>query len=163
MQSASRSRILSCLGTVWLVAALVVLAGCSSALPSGLPLSGPLVTIDLEGGMCPEGMCQSSFVIERDGRVISTGDQKELGRVRGEAMAALDAAIQSTDFAAVRSRPFTGTCPIAFDGQEVVFGFSTLTGVQRIASCEVEIDWDHPLFAATAAAVGPIIGLPIEL
>lgn len=60
----------------------------------------------------------------------------------------------------VRSHRFTGQCPTAFDGQEVVFEFAAPGGVKRIASCEVEIDYGTPLFAAVTNAVGPFISLP---
>ena len=76
-------------------------------------------------------------------------------------MQALNAAIAATDFAALKAKPFTGECPIAFDGQELIFEFATLAGTQRLASCEVDIDWGHPLFIAVAAALGEWIPLPL--
>ena len=33
--------------------------------------------------------------------------------------------VATTDFAAIKSRPFTGQCPTAYDGQEYVFEFAT--------------------------------------
>jgi hypothetical protein len=75
-------------------------------------------------------------------------------------MASLGAAIEAADFAEIRSHPFTGECPTAYDGQEVIFEFATLHGVERIASCEVAVDFSSPLLAAAAAAVGPYVTLP---
>jgi hypothetical protein len=75
-------------------------------------------------------------------------------------MAALTAAIQATDWAALRSHPFTGECPTAFDGQELIFEFGVGAGTQRVASCETDIDWTHPLFVALAVALGKFIPLP---
>jgi hypothetical protein len=127
-----------------------------------LPLTGPLVTVQMRGGLCPEGACDSSVIVERDGRVRSTAKPpNDLGVVTPQGMSALNAAITATDFAALKSKPFTGECPIAFDGQELVFEFTTLTGVQRLASCEVDIDWGHPLFIAVAVALGEWIPLPL--
>jgi hypothetical protein len=68
-------------------------------------------------------------------------------------MAALDSAIRMTDFAQLKSRPFTGECPVNFDGQEIIYEFGAPSGVQRIASCEVEIDANHPLFLAVTKAL----------
>ena len=76
-------------------------------------------------------------------------------------MAALAAAIQATDFAALRARPFTGECPTAFDGQELIFEFSVGTGTQRLASCDVDIDWGQPLFVAVGVALGQWVPLPL--
>jgi len=63
--------------------------------------------------------------------------------------------------AALKSHPFTGQCPIAFDGQELIFEFSVGTGTQRIASCEVDIDWGNPLFLAVGVALGKWVPLPV--
>ena len=76
-------------------------------------------------------------------------------------LAAIDAAIRLTDFEALKSHPFTGECPVAFDGQEIVFEFSTPAGPERLASCEVEIDYGLPLFVAVANALGPFVPLPL--
>jgi hypothetical protein len=135
-----------------LVAALV--AGCS-VLPGAVPTaSGPLVTVSRRGGECPAGMCESQVVVERDGRIhVVKPAAKELGQVPTAALAALDAAVRTTDFAQLRSRPFTGECPVNFDGQEVIYEFGAPSGVQRIASCEVEIDPNHPLMLAVSEAL----------
>ena len=69
-------------------------------------------------------------------------------------------AIGAADFEAIRSRPFTGTCPIAFDGQEIIFDFGAAAAIERVASCQVAIDWSDPLFVAAVAAVGPFLALP---
>ena len=132
----------------------VAFAACN-ALPGAVPTpSGPLVTVSTRGGECPAGMCESQVVIERDGRVHALKPAvKEFGKVPGNALTALDAAIRASDFAAIKAKKFTGECPVNFDGQEVIYEFSTPSGVQRIASCEVEIDENHPLFLAVTQAL----------
>jgi hypothetical protein len=141
-----------------------VLLGCSpGAIASLLPVpAGPLVTMSTRGGECPEGMCGSAVVIERDGRVHRVApDPVELGTVPPNALAALDTLVRTTDFDAIRARPFTGTCPMAYDGQEVIFEFGVPGGTERVASCETEIDLDSPLFAAVSAAFqGASVALP---
>ena len=161
MQPVSRSRLRVRLGIVWLVVAALALAGCSSNVP--LPLGGPLVTVEMRGGLCADGgVCDNSVILDRDGRVHAAAKPpNDLGHVDAQAMAALAAAIQATDWAALKSRPFTGQCPVAFDGQELVFEFSVGTGTQRIASCEVDIDWGSPLFVAVGAALGQWVPLPL--
>ena len=140
--------------------ATLTLAGCNSNVP--VPLTGPLLTVEMRGGMCPDGACDNSFILERDGRVHSAAKPpNDLGHVDARAMAALTAAIQATDWAAVRSHPFTGQCPTAFDGQELIFEFGVGAGTQRIASCETDIDWGHPLFVAVGVALGQWVPLPL--
>jgi hypothetical protein len=160
MQPVSWSRTIVRVGTSWLVVAALALAGCNSNAP--VPLVGPLVAVEMRGGMCPAGACDNGVILERDGRVHAAAKPpNDLGRVDGQAMATLVAAIQATDWAALKSHPFTGQCPIAFDGQELIFEFSVGTGTQRIASCEVDIDWGNPLFVAVAVALGQWVPLPL--
>jgi hypothetical protein len=142
----------------WLVLALAV--GACSALPE---IGGvhPLVTITFHGGLCADGAeCASSTDLNSDGTV--TGDAKPpnvMGRMTPGVLAQLQAAIAAADFDAIRSKPFTGTCPTAFDGQEAVFTFHLASGDVRLAECEFELDQTSPLFdavgAALAAGVGP--------
>jgi hypothetical protein len=134
----------------------VVLIACSpAAVASLLPApAGPLVTVTTRGGECPEGACGSTLAIERDGRLVQTAPESVvIGQVPPEVLATLDIAIKSTDFGAIRSRPFTGECPVHFDGQEVIYEFGAPGRVERIASCETEIDPDHPLFVVVQEAL----------
>ena len=73
---------------------------------------------------------------------------------------ALDAQIKTTDFASLRAIPFQGECPVNFDGQEVIYEFGAPTGVERIASCETQVDPDLPLFQAVEAALIAVDVLP---
>jgi hypothetical protein len=160
MQPVRRSSVVR-FGILWLVVAALALTGCSSNVP--LPLAGPLVTVQMHGGLCAAGgVCDNTVILERDGRVHSAAKPpNDLGHVDGQAMAALAAAIQASDWTALKSHPFTGECPIAFDGQELIFEFGVGTGTQRIASCEVAIDWGNPLFVAVGVALGQWVPLPL--
>jgi hypothetical protein len=60
----------------------------------------------------------------------------------------------------VRAVPFTGECPVNFDGQEWIYEFGTPGGVERVASCETEIDPAHPAFAAVTAALQAVGVIP---
>ena len=147
------------------VAALAAgtLGACTSTSTNEIvPIAGPLLTVQMRGGMCPEGMCDNTVVLERDGKVHSADKPpNSLGLVPAGPLDALNAAITTADWSTLRSKPFTGECPVNFDGQELVFEFSTLSGTQRLASCEVEIDWGHPLFVAVASSLGEWIPLPL--
>lgn len=143
------------------VVVLSVLAGCG-ATGVDLPGTGPLISVQLRGGMCMEGACDSRVILEPDGRVHDDATPpKDLGLVPAQTMATLTAAVKGTDYASIKSHPFTGECPIAFDGQELIFEFSVGSGTQRVASCEVDIDWGHPLFIAVGIALGEWIPLPL--
>jgi hypothetical protein len=140
--------------------ALALAAACNAGI--AIPGAGPLVTVELRGGLCAAGPCDRMVTLERDGRVHSAEKPpNDLGVVPAEAMAALTAAIQSTDYVALKSRPFTGECPVNFDGQELIFTLAAGSGTQRIASCEVDIDWGHPLFMALGVALGSWVPMPL--
>ncbi len=122
---------------------------------------GVLLTVETRGGLCADGPCGTTVIVDRDGRVHAAAKPpNDLGTVSAEALAALDVAIARTDFAGLRSHPFTGTCPTAYDGQEVVFTFWTPGGTERVATCEVAVDFGSPLFRAVATALAPIVSLP---
>ena len=145
------------------VAALVLLAaGCVSGIPKPSPVvTGVLMTIETRGGMCAPGPCGTTIFVERDGRVHQAAKPpNDPGRVPPVALVALVEAIRTTDFVALASHPFTGMCPTAFDGQEIVFEFGAPGGVQRVATCEAEVDFGSPLFVAVSAAVGSFVPLP---
>ena len=134
----------------------VILAACSPAVVASLlPVaSGPLVTVTTRGGECVNGPCGSTIVIEHDGRVHQTAPTSaELGALPANALTAVDAAVRTTDFESLRARQFTGECPTAFDGQEVIYEFGAPGGVERIASCETEIDADQPPFSIVTTAL----------
>jgi hypothetical protein len=144
---------LAFLGVVGIAAALL---GCGSP-----PAAGPLLTVELRGGHCIDGPCGTTVTLDRDGRVHgATKPPNDLGAVPGDQLRVLDRLIATTDYSIVRSRPFVGDCPTAFDGQEFVFSFAAPGGVQRIASCDVAIDYGLPLFVAVSTALGPFVPLP---
>ncbi|MEK6721783.1 MAG: hypothetical protein AABZ33_14105 [Chloroflexota bacterium] len=135
------------------LAALAFVAVACSALP--VPgVVGTLVVVETRGGHCINPPCGSRIAIESDGRVHEVAPETaELGTAPSDVMAALSAAIRAADFAAIRSHPFTGECPVNFDGQEVVYEFSRLGSTETIASCTVEVDPTVPVFAAVEAAL----------
>jgi hypothetical protein len=141
--------------SLFVLAFALVIAACSPAeIASLLPSAGPLVTVTTRGGHCIDGECGSTIVIERDGRLHQTAPEDTiLGQVPPEVLGALDAGIRAADFGAIRARPFTGECPVNYDGQEIIYEFGTPGGIERIASCETEVDPDAPPFKAVTEAL----------
>jgi hypothetical protein len=117
--------------------------------PSVVAQRGPVVGIRSFGGLCPGGVvCQSELTIFADGTYLVVHDDmsESGGQLNPGKVEALVDIIRQTDFEAVRARPFTGTCPTAYDGQESVFAFYTESGVEEVDSCQTEIDSNSPLF-----------------
>jgi hypothetical protein len=145
-----------------LLALAVIIAGLAGACSLAGGGTGPLVTVTMRGGNCLNPPCESTVILERDGRVHSAAKPpNDLGTVPADQVAAIDAAIRLTDFAEMRTHPFTGECPVNFDGQEVVYEFGAPSGVERIESCQVEVDLGLPLFVAVAGALAEFVPLPV--
>jgi hypothetical protein len=115
------------------------------------------VTVEAIGGHCVQGACDNTITIAADGRAHQTKPEaKDLGTVPTELMQALAVEIEQADFDAIKSQPFTDTCPIAFDGQQFVYTFSVTGGSERIDSCQVVVDPENPLFVAVNAALASV-------
>lgn len=149
------------IGAVIVVVAMLAACRSMPAVGSPMPGSGPLVTVTVRGGDCPEGPCGSTTVIGRDGRVHRTAPVGvEMGVVADDVFTALETAVKTTDFDVIRARPFTGECPVNFDGQETIYEFGAPAGTQRIATCETDVDPNHPLFRAVTAVLYSVVAEP---
>jgi len=136
----------------------VLAAACALA---EAPAAGPLVTVEAHGGRCLDGECRTLVAIESDGLVHQIEPvEAEIHRATNEAIDVYRAALAVADFGAIRSHPFSGECPTAFDGQELIYTFATPAGPERISSCEVEIDPEDPLFAAVNGMLGADLRVP---
>jgi hypothetical protein len=145
-----------------LVASAVAVGACQPGDPAAnIVGGGPLVTVESRGGECFAAPCGSTLIVERDGSVHAAAKPpNDLGTIPPDQLAALESAIKLTDFALLKSHPFTGECPTSFDGQEFVFEFGAPGGTQRIATCEVDVDYGSQLFVALSTALGPFVPLP---
>ena len=115
----------------------------------------PILTIRAEGGHCINGGCWSEKQIKADGSwtaTDSTGVNKQ-GTLDAATVAELTQQIAATDFAQIKTQPFTGTCPLAFDGQELIYTFPTVSGPETLASCKVGIDEQSTLFQNIAGLI----------
>ncbi|MDQ3128181.1 MAG: hypothetical protein M3Q66_06960 [Chloroflexota bacterium] len=125
-----------------------------SETPAPTPQPLAIVSIETRGGECPNGACGRLVNVEGDGtlhEVIPT--DRVLGTVPEPLLDALRIEIEQANYPLLQSRPFTGECPTAFDGQETIYTFHATTGDEVFASCTVAIDPHHPLFRALAAAL----------
>jgi hypothetical protein len=112
------------------------------------------VSVETRGGECASGLCSHLLNIEADGRIHEVIPKDEvLGNVSPELVDALQVEVERANYQLIRSRPFIGTCPTAYDGQETIYTFHVSRGDQVIASCKVAIDPKHPLFQAVATVL----------
>jgi hypothetical protein len=54
--------------------------------------------------------------------------------------------VQQANFSVIKSKPFKGTCPIAYDGIEVAYLFQLHRGVEEISACKYAINGKSLLF-----------------
>lgn len=115
----------------------------------------PIVIVRAEGGMCRAGACGSEKQIMADGSYLATDGAglRKNGTLPAADVAKLAELIAAADFKQIGSQPFTGTCPLAFDGQEFIYTFPTADGAPTFASCKVAIDENDPLFQQIGALV----------
>ena len=117
-----------------------------------------LAEVKYTGGLCQSGLCESLYVIKNNGQLFYQGkltgytiNQSDITRLTTE--------IQSTDFNEIKNHKSTGTCPSAYDGQEVIYTFYTSARIQVVSSCEYQIDAQIGVFKAVEDIIK---GIPWE-
>jgi hypothetical protein len=108
----------------------VVLAAAGSATATTQPPS-LLVEVSATGGLCPPSMCHWGAKITT--RTISA-EERRSRRITAAERAALTQAIAQLRVAALQK--FEGTCPIAYDGQELHYRFR---GKPEIRTCKYDL------------------------
>ncbi len=106
--------------------------------------SQQLVSINVRGGLCPNGECSSTTEINRDGTVLTGGKTKAI--LDKAQITKLVNLVDTQDYKTLKAQKFTETCPTAYDGSEIIYTFNSRSGTEVISSCEVVIDQDSPLF-----------------
>lgn len=97
-----------------------------------------LVRFETRGGECPNGPCGFQAVIHRDGTVERTDG---IARDAEDAeLARLARGIDQADWDAILAVPFTGECPVNFDGQEQIYTFSVQGREVVVAGCTTAFD-----------------------
>lgn len=127
-----------------------VFAGCTTSVPASAPTSPPTVLLVREssGGLCVSGTeCRSVITVRTDGAwlAIGGGTRKE-GTLGEGVLALLQEAVAATGLA--EAPAFTGTCPVAYDGQEVTYRWTSAGAPRTAASCTVTFDPADPLVLA---------------
>jgi hypothetical protein len=127
------------------------------ATPAPSQPANVIVSVETRGGECASGLCTRLLNIEADGHIHEVIPKDEvLGTVPVEVVDALQVEVERANYRLLRSRPFTGTCPTAYDGQETIYTFHASRGDQVIESCKVAIDPKHPLFQGVAAVLAGV-------
>lgn len=110
--------------------------------------AGWLVKLERRGGLCLYGPCVDEVVIEENGAYVwsESPSSRRRGAIDGKDLARLAETIAGTDFAGIKAAKFTGTCPSAYDGAELVYIFNTAHGVETISACAYAIDDGLPVF-----------------
>lgn len=127
-----------------------------SPAPSEVAGNDPLLTVEFRGGMCVAGSeCKNTLVITEAGEYSYTLGQSapQTGTIDAGTIATLEEQMAAADFEEIKAQPFTGTCPLAFDGPELVYTFHTDAGDQTLESCSVGIDENSPLFQTVGAII----------
>jgi hypothetical protein len=102
-----------------------------------------LVKVSYRGGLCPPtSPCESNVLIMRDGSVLKDGVLKKT--ITQQQLESLKFAIVDGDYVTMHKHPFTETCPVVYDGQELVYSFSLNTYEEVLPSCTYDVD-DEPL------------------
>ncbi len=135
-------------------------SGAGSITPATPAPSQPanaIVSVETRGGECASGLCTHLLNIEADGHIHEVIPKDEvLATVPVELVDALQIEVERANYQLIRSRPFTGTCPTAFDGQQTIYTFHVSRGDQVIDSCKVAIDPKHPLFQAVGTVLAGV-------
>lgn len=118
-------------------------------------LPAPLVDVVKYGGECPSGGCGSKTTFYNNGDVrieAPVYDRASGGYVTKTTESQITLTqlndlvtkINNQDFERVKQRPFTGTCPTAYDGQAVTYIVYKNGTTENLDSCRYILD--QPLF-----------------
>lgn len=106
-----------------------------------------LLKVRKSGGFCPDNQCFSELTILQNGTYRYEDAQKTgTGKLSRRAFTQLKRRLARLNIEQVRSKPFTGTCPIAYDGPETFYRFLIGNTVEEISDCKSAIDPQDPLF-----------------
>lgn len=107
----------------------------------------PLLSVVYEGGFCVYGGCRTEVTLYADGgyHAEDVGGEVRDTYIDAADLEAVVNALNSADFEAMRSKPFTDTCPIAYDGNEIIYTFHTSEGTETLSSCEYVLDERYEL------------------
>lgn len=112
------------------------------------------LTVKTRGGLCVYGGCSESLTLYASGQYRITRSETDrtedrvlrLGTLPSETTVRLLGLINTTDFSALRTTPFTDICPAAYDGSETTYTFVLESGQKEVLdTCENVLDFATPL------------------
>jgi len=104
-----------------------------------------IAVVRFQGGLCVNFEdCKLEIRIDSSGKLLTDG--ATYGTLTSAELNGLKKAIADTDFAKVRTLSFTGVCPTAYDGSEVIFSFNTGSKTEVLSACEYDIDETYGAF-----------------
>jgi hypothetical protein len=114
--------------------------------PFGPSRAGPLASMSVSGGLCPDEPCDDRVVVDADGawQRIRKGRVAYASRLGADQLDGLRRAVAASGITAGSLPAFTGTCPTAYDGIEVTYVFEAPDGAHSASSCTVRIPADDP-------------------
>lgn len=112
------------------------------------PIKDPfLLKVRKTGGMCRLNSCDRELTILNNGTYrYEDATKTGAGKLSRRAFSRLKQRLAKLNIEQVRSQPFTGTCPIAYDGPETLYRFLIGQTVEEISDCKSAIDPGDPLF-----------------
>ena len=116
----------------------------TSVSPTDIPTDTLLASRTAQGGRCVNGLCERRYRVYVDGRwdyVANTRSSE--GHLSPDDLAALQAAVDTTRI--LDADPFTGLCPTAWDGSEIVYVWFDDDGRHEESTCTREIPDTDPL------------------
>lgn len=120
-----------------------------------------LLMVEGRGGLCPYGGCYSKTEIYKNGSYsYQDGARQITGELASNDISNLERLkrlIQKANFIRIKSKKFTGLCPTAYDGQELIYTFYPSGEV--IATCTYAVDVNSSLFRAIGDLLKTIYGL----
>ena len=114
---------------------LAVVVSVPAGASSSEAATPPLVVVVRHGGLCMIRYDCSSML--RITETTISGDGYRPRRLNAAERRSLIRAIGDLDAAYLRRHPFTGTCPMAYDGQESIYRFRGF--VPSIPSCKYDV------------------------
>lgn len=139
---------LALLVVAWLVASCDTMPGLPADL---LPAGEPLLTVESSGGLCADGPCFARTTVLADGAIVRPDGGRD--RIEAQDWEAIVRSIETTDWDAVLAVPFQGTCPTAFDGQELTWRIRTPSGPVVVADCTTAVDYGAEPFRTLSNAI----------
>lgn len=111
-----------------------------------------LASRTMTGGMCPDAVCSSTFAVSSDGAWnLVSNTASHFGVLSPGTLAALTVAAADTSM--LEAPKFTGTCPSAYDGSEIIYSWSDVAGTtQTVSACDKAVPDSDPLVVALERA-----------